>query len=122
MKVDTKLILFALSSVVVIFLGTLGFYQHYPENGFLTALYQSVQLFSMNSGVWEDPVTPISIEIARWVAIFTLIGIVYATVDALLGHLQSTARIAFAKGLVIICGAGQRGNVITRAFCKKCST
>jgi voltage-gated potassium channel Kch len=119
MKVDKQLYLLALGSILALILGTLGFHQYSPENGWWTAFYQAIQLFSMESGVLDEPPTPLLVEFARWIALGTLIALVYATVQALLGHFFSTLRIAFAKNHAIICGAGQRGDVLARAFCKK---
>jgi len=119
MKVDKQLYLLALGSILALILGTLGFHQYSPENGWLTAFYQSIQLFSLESGVLDEPPTPVPLEFARWIALGTLIALVYATVRALLGHFFSTLRIAFAKNHAIVCGAGQRGDVLARAFCKK---
>lgn len=116
MKVDKQLVYLAASSVMVLIMGTLGFYHYTPENGWLTSLYQATQLFSMESGVVEANPTPILIEIARWLALGTLIGAVYAAVQALLGHFLSSLRIAFFKDHAIVCGAGLRGVVLARAF------
>lgn len=116
MKVDKQLIYLAASSVIVLIMGTLGFYQYAPENGWLTSLYLAIQLFAMNSGVVETNPTPLLIEVSRWLALGTLIGAVYATVQALLGHFRSSLRMAFAKDHAIVCGAGMRGVVLARAF------
>ena len=116
MKVDKQLIFLALSSVLVLTLGSLGFYQLDPDKGTLTSIYLAIQLFTMNSGVVQTPDTPILIEISRWLALGTLIGAVYASAEALLGHFRSTLRIAFANNHAIVCGAGTRGNALARAF------
>ncbi len=84
----------------------------------MTALYKAVQLFSMNSGVIEGATTPPLLEIARWLALGTLIALVYTAGQALLGHLRSTLRIAFARDHAIVCGAGRRGEQLARAFHK----
>jgi len=118
MKVDKQLLWLAISSIAVVILGTIGFYTLAPENGFLTAVYQSVQLFSMESGVLEHPPTPMLLEAARWLALFTLLAAVYASLQAIFTHFKSTMRIAFTKNHAIVCGAGRRGDVIARAFRK----
>lgn len=118
MKVDKQLLWLAISSIAVVILGTIGFYTLAPENGFLTAVYQSVQLFSMESGVLEHPPTPMLLEAARWLALFTLLAAVYASLQAIFTHFKSTVRIAFTKNHAIVCGAGRRGDVIARAFLK----
>jgi hypothetical protein len=118
MKVDRQLIWLAIFSIIVLILGTFGFYQTAPESGFATALYQSIQLFSMESGVLDDPPTPLVLEVARWLALFTLLAAVFASVQAIFTHFHSTIRIAFTKNHAIVCGAGHRGDVIARAFSK----
>lgn len=119
MKVDRQLIFLAISSVIVLITGTLAFLGHDPEQGWLTALYKAVQLFSMNSGVLEGKPTPLLLEISRWLALGTLIALVFAALQALLGHLSLKLRIAYAKDHAIVCGAGQRGDQLARAFHKK---
>ena len=117
MKVDKQLYFLAISSIVVLVLGTFGFYQHRPDTDLPTSIYLAVQLFSMNSGVVDAP-TPLSIEISRWLALGTLVGAVYATISTLLGHFKSTSRIARFKNHAIVCGAGKRGEALVRAFKK----
>lgn len=116
MNVDKKLIFFAASSLTVLVLGTLGFYQYAPENGFLTSLYLTLQLFTVESGVVDTNPTPLLIELARWLALGTLIAAVFATAQALMGHFRSSFKIAFTKDHAIICGAGMRGVVLAKAF------
>jgi hypothetical protein len=118
MKVDKQLVLLAISSIAVLVFGTIGFYQLLPDDGVLTAVYRAVQLFSMESGVLDEPPTPPLIEIARWLALGTLIAIVYSALRTLLKHLRSAVSIARAKNHTIICGAGQRGEALARAFRK----
>jgi hypothetical protein len=118
MKVDKQLLWLAISSIAVLILGTIGFYGLSPESGFLTAVYQAIQLFSMESGVLDEPPTPLLLELARWLALFTLLAAVFASLQAILTHFKSTIRIAFTKNHAIVCGAGRRGDVIARAFRK----
>jgi len=117
MKFDRQLFFLAVSSIVVVVLGTFGFYEQRAEKDLLTSIYLALQLFSMNSGVVEG-VTPLSIEISRWLALGTLIGAVYATINVLLVHFRSSVRIRFLKNHAIVCGAGKRGEALVRAFLK----
>jgi len=116
MKINNALVSLVFASCAVAVLGTLGFYGYEPEHGWLTAFYRSVQLFSLESGVVDDPPTPLLVEIARWLALATLLGVVYATATALLRHFRSSLRIAAMRQHTIVCGAGQRGLEIARAF------
>lgn len=121
MKVDKQLYFLAISSIIVLALGTYGFYQYRPDSrpdpDLPTSIYLALQLFSMNSGVVEGA-TPISIEISRWLALGTLVGAVYATINTLLVHFKSAFRIAKFKDHAIVCGAGKRGDALVRAFKK----
>lgn len=119
MKINKSLIALAVASGAVLVLGTLGFHQHEPDHGWLTAFYRSIQLFSLESGDLEVPETPLLVEIARWLALGALIGVVYATVAALLRHFRSAYRLSSMKGHTVVCGAGKRGTEIVRAFCRK---
>ncbi len=119
MKINKGLAALAVTSGSVLILGTLGFHQHEPDHGWLTAFYRSIQLFSLESGDLEVPETPLLVEIARWLALGALIGVVYATVAALLRHFRSAYRLSSMKGHIIVCGAGKRGTEIVRAFCRK---
>jgi uncharacterized membrane protein len=85
MKVDRRLVILSACSVIVLITGTLAFFDHNPEQGWMTALYKAVQLFSINSGVVEGATTPPLLEIARWLALGTLIALVYTAGQALLG-------------------------------------
>jgi hypothetical protein len=115
MKVDRQLIFLAASSVVVLLMGSFAFFQDDPNQGWLTAAYKAVQLFSVSSGVLgEGKPTPLLLEISRWLALGTLLVLIYTTVQALIGHLRSKFSIAFAKKHHIVCGAGQRGDQIAR--------
>lgn len=116
MKVDKQLILLAVSSLAVLALGSAGFYTMSPDNGVLTSAYLAVQLFSMNSGVVDEVPTPMLIEIARWLALGTLLVAVHAAARALLVHFQSAMRISAMSEHSIVCGAGQRGEALARAL------
>ncbi len=116
MKVNKQLIFLSISSALVLTLGSIGFYQFDPDKGKLTSIYLAAQLFVMNSGVVDSNETPILIEISRWLALATLVTAVYASAQAILGHLKSTLRIAFIKNHAVICGAGIRGNALASAF------
>jgi len=119
MKINRSLMVLGVTSVAVLVLGTLGFHRYEPDHGWLTAFYQALQLFSLESGVVDDPPTPLLLEIARWLALGALLGVVYATVTALLRHFRSALRIASMKGHAVVCGAGKRGYEIALALSRK---
>lgn len=59
MNKNTALFLLVLSSAATLLLGTMGFYNYEPAHGGATALYRAIQLFSLNSGVVNEPPTPV---------------------------------------------------------------
>lgn len=111
---NTGLILLVLSSVATLLLGTMGFYNYEPAQGGPTAFYRAIQLFSLNSGVVNEPPTPMLIEIARWLGTVTLLGVVGATASALYHIFKTSIRIGSMRDHAIVCGAGQRGSQIVK--------
>ena len=116
MKINKNigLLFLAVSSVATLFLGTIGFYNYEPTQGGATALYRAIQLFSLNSGVVNEPPTPVLIEIARWLGTATLLGVVGATASAVYRIFKTSIRIGRMRGHTIVCGAGQRGSQIVK--------
>jgi hypothetical protein len=119
MKINRSLMVLGVTSVAVLVLGTLGFHVYEPDHGWLTAFYKALQLFSLESGVVDDPPTPLLLEIARWLALGALLGVIYATVTAVLRHFRSALRIASMKGHNVVCGAGKRGHEIALALSRQ---
>ena len=122
MNANRWTLLLTLTAFGTLAAGTLGFQLIDPGpgwQGWTTAFYKAVQLFSLNSGVVEGGPTPLLIEIARWMALGSLIGVVWVTVKALLGNLRSSLRLTSMKGHLIVCGAGKRGALIARAEKKR---
>jgi hypothetical protein len=114
--------LLAATVVVTMVTGTLGFHHLDPQpgwQGWTTAGYKAVQLFSLNSGVVDRPPTPVLIEISRWCALGSLIGAILATARTLLWAFKSSVRRATMRGHVIVCGAGVRGSEIAKAFARQ---
>jgi hypothetical protein len=115
---NTGLILLVISSVFTLFLGTMGFYSYEPAQGGATAFYRAIQLFSLNSGVINEPPTPWLIEIARWCGTATLLGVVGATASAVYQIFKKSIHIGRMRGHMIVCGAGQRGSQIVKHLLK----
>lgn len=113
---DKALILLALASVTTLFLGTFGFYNYKPDQGWSTAFYRAVQLFSLNSGV-VDGSTPWMIEVSRWSGIAALLGVATAAISAIYGYFKNSIRVGRMRDHVIVCGAGQRGSQIVKNLC-----
>ena len=116
MQTNRPLLLLAAASFAALLLGSIGFYSLDPEQGLFTSVYKAAQLFSMGSGVVEEKNTPTLIEISRWLAIGALVGGVYATVRTLMTDFRTTLRIASLREHAIVCGTGNRGSEIARAF------
>jgi hypothetical protein len=115
MKKNEPLMMLTAASVALL-LGTGGFYQLDSEQGWATCLYKAIQLFSMNSGVVESKDTPLLIEISRWLAPFAVAGAVYSTVILFLNKWSDARRLASLSDHAIVCGVGNRGSEIARAF------
>ncbi|MEY5014341.1 MAG: hypothetical protein RIS92_699, partial [Verrucomicrobiota bacterium] len=116
MQTSRSLLLVALASCTTLLLGSLGFHDLDPDQGWFTSLYKSAQLFSMGSGVVEEKNTPLFIEISRWLAVAAVIGGVYATLTSLMSDFRERRRLASLNGHAIVCGVGNRGSEIARAF------
>ena len=89
-------------------LGTWGFQQLHPGNGWLTALYQSIGLFTLQTGVVHGTV-PWPLEIARWLAPFVTLTGLFAAANALFQGFRDWWRLFFSRAHTIICGAGEKG-------------
>lgn len=118
MKLNKPLLLLTIASGAALVLGTAGFYALDASQGWLTCLYKAAQLFSMGSGVVDGKETPLLIEISRWLALCALLGAVFATLRALLSDLWNTLRLSSLREHAIVCGAGNRGSQIARAFAR----
>jgi hypothetical protein len=122
MNANSWPLLLTLTTLVALAAGTLGFHLLDPGpgwQGWTTAFYKAVQLFSLNSGVVEGKPTPALIEISRWLALGSLVGAIWATVRALLGNLRSSLQLTVMNGHLIVCGAGKRGAFIAKAEKKR---
>lgn len=114
---DKAFVLLVIASITTLFLGTVGFYGYKPDQGWPTALYRAVQLFSLNSGV-VDGSTPWMIEVSRWLGMAALLGVATAALSAIYGYFKNSIRVGRMRGHTIVCGAGQRGSQIVRNLCK----
>lgn len=122
MNANRWTLLLTLTTLVALGTGTLGFHLLDPEpgrQGWTTAFYKAIQLFWLESGVIEDQSTPLLIEISRWLALGSLIGVIWATVKALLGNLRSSLQLTRMNRHLIVCGAGKRGALIAKAEKKR---
>jgi hypothetical protein len=99
------------ASTVAFVLGWIGFSQ---RGSALNAAYQSLQLFVLQSGAIEEP--GLWLEIARWLAPSS---IAYAAIKGVLmisrDQLQALTMKSY-RHHVIICGLGQKGARVARAF------
>lgn len=100
-------------------LGVAGFTRHFElvgeQRSLLDAVYLSLQLFTLESGAVTPPV-PLALGIARFLApAATVLGAAAAAV-ALLGERLSRFRLRFARGHVVVCGLGDRGQRIAEEF------
>mgnify|MGYP002629382720 CR=1 FL=1 len=101
--------------IATLVFGTVGFMQHDARQGFPTALYKAIQLFSLESGV-VDPPTPGALEIGRWLGLLTtLTGFVGAVAAAFHGF-RAALGIRLSGGHDIVCGAGEKGCAIAESI------
>lgn len=104
--------------VATLSFGTIGFLQHDTSQGFLTALYQAIQLFSLESGVVDPKVgpMPISLEFGRWLGLATtLIGFVGVAAAAFRGF-RAALGVKLSRGHDIVCGAGEKGCAVAESL------
>lgn len=104
------------AAVTAVVLGTLGFQQHAHSHGIVLsnwdALYQSLQLWPLNSGAVEPPV-PVALEVARYLAPAVAAYAVGVTVASVLRDEFRGVRNRFRRGHVIVCGL-EAGWTLTR--------
>lgn len=91
--------------------GAFGFQKLSPDSSFTTCLYQSAQLFTMNSGAVQGPV-PGSLELARWLAPMASLGAILVAIQALFFSFMAMLKVRFYRDHTILCGAGERGTSI----------
>lgn len=102
--------------ITVLVLGMIGFTQVFPEFGFLTRCYITVQLFLIDSQIFDVSDTiggregggvPWSLEIARWLAAgLTFYGVFYAA-SRLLRRSGDRFRILGLRGHTVVYGADE---------------
>ena len=105
---DVRPVVFVLTGVAVIVLGTIGYLASNPKFHLLDALYRTPGLFGTGASV--EPPVPWTLEVARWLGPL-LFGI--AAVKLLLGLFRQEARLLgirlFARDHVVIAGLGEMG-------------
>jgi hypothetical protein len=116
MRGNYSLFLLASASLAALILGSIGFHDLDPEQGWFTSVYKAIQLFSMESGVIEAKQTPVGLEVSRWLALGALVGGIYATLFSLLSGFSEARRLAGMRDHAIVCGVGNRGGEIAKAF------
>ena len=110
--------------LTALLLGMIGFTQVFPEFGFLTRCYMTVQLFLIDSQVFDVSDTiggvdgggvPWSLEIARWLAAgLTFYGVFYAA-SRLLRRSGDSFRIRGLRGHTVVYGADE----VTESFLRE---
>lgn len=91
--------------------GAFGFQKLSPDSSFTTCVYQSAQLFTMNSGAVQGPV-PWTLELARWLAPMATLGAILVTIQAFFFSFVARLKAQFYRNHTILCGTGERGTSI----------
>jgi hypothetical protein len=103
-------------------LGVVGFQRwfalHDTSGTFLDAVYDSIQLFTMNNGSVDQPI-PLPLEIARYLAIITTVYGASAAVLAVFGERISRFGLRMARDHAVVCGLGDRGLYIAERLLER---
>ena len=112
------------SAILSLLLGMVGFHQLSVDGGgppltVFDLLYQSLQLFTLESGNIQGSL-PVSLEVARWLAPFTTF---FAAIKGVLSLLHSQGkrmlRLKKMKGHAIVSDSGHRGAHIASELLKQ---
>jgi voltage-gated potassium channel Kch len=106
-------------AMAALVLGYVGFVKRFEARGETRAawdaLYLSLQLFALESGNVEPPVSW-ELSVARWLAPTVA---AYAAISALMvlfAEEMRTLRVRFLRDHVVICGLGEKGHRFAREF------
>ncbi len=116
---NDRIYLLGILWIAGIILGVIGFSQsasiHNRTITFWDALFQTIQLISLNSGAVEGPV-PLTLQLARFmIPILTAA----AAINALLGIFRQEAdvfRLRFLRNHVIVCGLSRKGALLAESL------
>lgn len=108
-----------LLAVVTSVIGTAGFLRcHNAEGDFYSladAFYRSIQLFTIESGIVEEPV-PWEIQLTRLLApALTLTAVAHALAGIFRSELRSFL-LSRSRGHIVICGAGAKASALIRDY------
>ena len=115
MRINKALIALISASVLALALGAWGFYHHAPSHGWSSALYRAVQLFGLEFEMQSKEPAPISLELARWLALAVVLGGAYVAIAAVMRHFKTMWRVTSMRGHTVVCGAGRRGAEIAKS-------
>ncbi len=106
------------AALVALALGLVGFSQSDPDRSFSDALYRSVQLFFVTAGAGlVDGPTPVTLDVARFLALATAATASVRAVFAIFGQRAARTWVRYLRrDHVIVCGLGQIGLRVTKAF------
>src|SRR5512135_1679573 len=118
-RTNDRFYLLGILWVAGIILGVIGFSQsaaiHNRQITVWDALFQTIQLISLNSGAVEGPV-PLTLQLARFmIPILTAA----AAINALLGVFRQEVdvfRLRFLRSHVIVCGLSRKGTLLAESL------
>ncbi len=111
---DSRAVILAVLSALVLVFGTIGFSETYRSDGPLDSLYRAVQLFAFGGNVNNRP--NVWLEVSRFLAPL-VVG--YAAIGVVLGLYREQFRWFRIRGLrdhVLIAGLGDGGFTMAAAF------
>jgi hypothetical protein len=99
-------VLFAVVVLLTIVLGWLGFREALPQSGYLTPLYLTLQLFTLESGSVVETELPWSLQVARWLAAIISTSAILRLGWSYIQKSRHENRLNGIKGHTIIFGQG----------------
>ena len=94
-------------------LGYIGFIEFYQINSLakpsqLSILYQTLQLYTLESGFIESGKIPLSLELARWTAPLTLITAIFEFIASSTKKQRKFIKSTFSKNHIIVIGLSEK--------------
>ncbi len=111
---EYKYVILFIATMLIAFIGFLGFSILYPEESFLNKVYLTLQLFTLSSGRYAGPPI-IYLDIARILApIIIYLSLITVVADRFYYHLELFWLKHFTRDHIVVCGLGYVGSMVVR--------